>query len=116
MRSRTRRAVRLFRPDRLENPHDHRSVDVAHSNLTGHGIRVRSERIPPLLAMLAIGPSRFRHADNRFGCLAKCHVDIERDIEQLSALLVTSREDGTIRFLTISRYLAASFRASRGES
>src|SRR6266702_7373788 len=90
----TARSFRLFRPDRLKNPHDHRRVDVAHPNVADHRIRIRFERVTPLLDVLAISPLNFVRADKRLSCLTKRHVGIRRYIEQLSALLLAPREDG----------------------
>ena len=90
----TARGLRLLRPYRLQDPHDHPSVDVAHPNVPDNRIRVCFERIAPLLDMFAISPLRFARADKSFGGFAKRRIGIRRYIEQLSSLLLTPREDG----------------------
>ena len=90
----TARSLGFLRPDRLKDPHDHRRIDVAHTNVADHRIRVRFERVFPLLDMLAISPLGFVRADKRFSGFTKCHVGIRRYVEQLSALLLTSGKDG----------------------
>nr|WP_042263396.1 hypothetical protein [Paraburkholderia heleia] len=93
----TARSLRLLRPDRLKDAYDHRGINVAHPGVTDHRIRVRFERVAPLLNMLAISPLGFMRSDKRFSCFTKRHIVIRRYVKQLPSLLLTPRENGIDR-------------------
>lgn len=110
------RSLRLFRPNRLDNPYDHRGVNVAHSDIADHRICVRAECVAPLLYMLAVSPMRFLQMDKRFGRLTECQVGTRRDLSNRLRRCSRRARIGPIRFLTMSRYSVASLRASPSET
>src|SRR5262245_33854949 len=59
--------LRLRMPDRLQHLHDQRRVDLIHRQVPKDRVGIGRKRVPPLLSMLQIPPSRLMAANEAFG-------------------------------------------------
>src|SRR6516162_10718621 len=72
-------------PDRLEDPHDKRHINVLHGERSEHRIDIGAERARPLGGMLCVLPSGFVRGDVVLGALLEGHCPRGVELRQRAA-------------------------------